>query len=225
MRLQKYISSAGFCSRRKAEDLIAAGRVKVDGRVESELGFKVDGTKDLKIEIDGILLKKNLEKIYLILNKPRGYTCTTKKFKNEKNIYDLLPKEFHHLHYVGRLDKDSSGLLILTNDGDLTQKFTHPKFGHKKVYKVKFSGTFSKVDIDKFCNKIVLDGDKIKADLKILRIFDKSTEAEITIYQGKKRQIRRMFEVVGFTVLRLHRIQMGEIKLPENLENGEYVRI
>jgi len=136
--LQKYISRSGYCSRRKAEELIVDAKVVVNDEIAS-LGCRVDDSD--KITINGETIKAIKEKIYIILNKPVGVTCTSANFKDEKNVFSFLPPEYDILHVVGRLDKDSSGLVLLTNDGDLTQKITHPSFQHEKKYIVQCKKT------------------------------------------------------------------------------------
>src|SRR3989339_1205689 len=133
--LQKYISNSGHCSRRQAVELIRAGGVKVNGET-AELGRKVSDIDT--VEINGIKIINPKEKIFIVLNKPVGYTCTNRSFKGEKNVFELLPSEYRNLHVVGRLDKNSRGLVLLTNDGDYTLRATHPRYEHEKRYIVDF---------------------------------------------------------------------------------------
>jgi 23S rRNA pseudouridine2605 synthase len=240
MRIQKYLSQIGYCSRRKAEELIKQGKVLVNGEIVS-LGYKIEPEliHELKINLSStkienpsstkiwneeILNLQNQAKIYLIFNKPIGYTCTKKIFKNEENIFSLLPKKLKNLKSAGRLDKNTSGLLILTNDGDFIQKITHPKYNCNKVYEVLINGILTQEEIQQFENGINLtDGMTSKAQLEIIEKKPYQTFLKVTIHEGKKRQIRRMFEFLGHKVIRLNRIQIGKIKLPKNLKKGDYV--
>jgi len=222
--LQKYISNAGYCSRRKAEGLIRLGRVKVNNKI-AELGIKASSDDKIKIGDELIVLPK--EKIYIILNKPVGVTCTNRKFKNEKNVFELLPDEFKNLHVVGRLDKNSSGLVLLTNDGDLTMRMTHPKFGHEKKYiiqlRIKNQESSIKEIISSFIKGIDIgDGDGVVKAKKI-RYLEKN-KFEIVLTDGKKRQIRRMFKALGLDVVDLKRAAIGNIKLG-NLEEESWKKL
>ncbi|KKP39898.1 MAG: Pseudouridine synthase, Rsu [Candidatus Peregrinibacteria bacterium GW2011_GWF2_33_10] len=223
MRLQKFIGNLGYVSRRKAEELIRNEQVKVNGETITELWHQVDPASHPQIEIKNQEIKSDLNKTYIILNKPKGYTCTKKEFINEKNIYELLPPQFANLHYTGRLDKDSSGLMILTNDGDFTQQMTHPKFALNKIYLAKIKGELTTEKISKFCNGLKLeDGLTAKAKLEVLKQKEDLAELKITIHEGKKRQIRRMFEFLNLRVLNLHRLQIGPIKLPKSLPERQW---
>ncbi|OGF26902.1 hypothetical protein A2331_02525 [Candidatus Falkowbacteria bacterium RIFOXYB2_FULL_34_18] len=221
MILQKFISQSGHCSRRKAEQLIREKMVTVNDKL-AELGMKIN-------ENDGVYIGKTkiqplAEKIYIILNKPAGYTCTNRKFKGEKNIFELVPA-YPSLHAVGRLDKNSRGLLLLTNDGELTQKLTHPKYEHEKKYKVKIKE--AKININLIINNMksgidIGDGD---GTVKVKNImYIKNNTFLIILTEGKKRQIRRMFTVLGYKIEDLVRIAMGKLEL-KNLPEGKYKHI
>ncbi|MCK4540503.1 rRNA pseudouridine synthase [Candidatus Parcubacteria bacterium] len=234
--LQKFIANAGYCSRRKAEELIRLGRVKVNNKI-AELGMKVSENDKVKIGDESIVLPK--EKIYIILNKPIGVTCTNKKFKGEKNIFELLPDEFKNLHVVGRLDKNSRGLVLLTNDGDLTMRMTHPKFGHEKKYLIQLrikprfaeatrgkneelhtSSEYRRIKeiVGGFLKGIDIgEGDGLVKAKKI-RYLEKN-RFEIVLTEGKKRQIRRMFKAIGLEVADLKRVAIGDVELG-NLKEG-----
>jgi pseudouridine synthase len=209
--LQKAIAASGYCSRRKAEDLIKAGRVRVNGKV-ALIGTKINPEKD-KITIKGQLIKSASEKIYIKMNKPLGYTCTNRKFKGEKNIFDLIDLP-DRLFVVGRLDKESRGLVILTNDGDLSQKLTHPSFQHKKNYEVRVGGEFRDGE---FVARKMLSGIDIGENEGIVRAKDakylQNNLFIITLSEGKKRQIRRMFQALGLNVLDLRRTEISGLKL------------
>jgi pseudouridine synthase len=214
-RLQKIIANSGLCSRRKAEELIEQKRVLVNGKVAT-IGKKASKTDN--IVVDGEALSQSPKKlVYYKFNKPNGYTCTNRKFENEKNIFDIIDIK-EKLIIVGRLDKDSNGLLILTNDGQLAQKITHPKFGIQKEYLVQADRSQSpKVIVKEFLQGIESEGDLLVADKVLHQGNDKYL---ITLSQGKKRQIRRMFEALNSKVISLQRIRIGNIRL-DNLPTGK----
>ena len=221
MILQKFMVEAGYCSRRRATELIKTGRVAVNGQ-KAEPGARVGENDDVRIGGVKLRLKKN--KIYIKLNKPIGYTCTNRKFKGEKNIFELLPKKARQaslLHVAGRLDKNSRGLILLTNDGNLTKRLTHPKYGHEKTYivKIKNQNANIKMTIQKLKRGIEIDrsGEILKAkDVKYLE----NNEFEIVLTEGKKRQIRRMFKALGYEVDDLKRMAIGGLKLGNLKEGG-----
>lgn len=222
-RLQKYIARSGHCSRRQADELISDGvSVKVNG-VLAESGMKVDDSDE--ITIDGVPIGAVKEKVYIKLNKPTGYTCTSKRFKSEKNIYELLPQkvqEDHSVHIVGRLDKDSQGLVLLTNDGELTQELTHPSRGHEKKYVVtvrKKEGRDVGDIEDAFMAGMELEDIGDVRAKKIKHIGGDTFEVVLT--QGKKRQIRMMFRAVGEHVMTLKRISIDNLKVGA-LKEGEW---
>ncbi|MDD5291245.1 MAG: pseudouridine synthase [Patescibacteria group bacterium] len=208
--LQKYIAQSGFCSRRKAEELIKQGRVFINDKL-AEPGVKAEEEDEVKIDGKKINLPK--EKIYIKMNKPIGYTCTSRRFSAEKNIFSLIGRK-ERLFVAGRLDKDSRGLILLTNDGDLTQRITHPKFGHEKRYVVKIKKTKIKdKDIENLFRRGVDigEGDGIVRAKDIKYIGD--NKFEIILAEGKKRQIRRMFKAMGLEVEDLIRVSIGRLKL------------
>lgn len=214
--LQKYIANSSFCSRRKAEELILAGKVFVNGRM-AEPGMRVGGEDDVVVGKNKI--ENNAEKIYIKLNKPAGFVCTNRKFVKEKNIFELI-KEKEKLFVVGRLDKDSRGLVILTNDGDYAQKITHPSFGHEKEYLIKVD----QANFDyKFIVKKIKLGVKSGDDLLTVKNIDflGSNNFKIILTSGKKRHIRRIFEVLGLKVVDLLRTRIDDIKLNDLIE-GNY---
>lgn len=219
-RLQKYMSECGIASRRKSEELIKSGQVKVNGKVITELGFKVDGTET--IEVKGEFFKKE-EKEYYLLYKPEGYITSTKDEKGRKTVLDLIETK-KKIFPVGRLDFDTSGILILTNDGELTNKLTHPKGDIEKVYSVKIKGIIKGEDIKKLSEGIILNGLKTKeAKVKLKRIdkFNKKSYVEITITEGRNHQVKDMFASVGHQVLKLKRKRYAFLTL-NGLKKGEY---
>lgn len=216
--LQQFLSQAGVASRRSATDAIKQGRVKVNGRT-AELGLKIDPRKD-KIKIGKRLIKMEAKKIYYLVNKPIGYTSTTKDKHAKKLVTQLVP-QIPKVWPVGRLDKNSHGLIILTNDGELTNRLTHPKFNHQKEYLVTLNKPIAKELLLKLDRGIKLKEGLAKAD-KLKKIS--SLKLSITIHQGWNRQIRRMLDKCGYKVADLQRIRIGEYKLG-NLKTGKYKRI
>ncbi len=219
-RLQKAIAESGYCSRRRAEELIQEGIVTVNGEV-AIIGQSV--TDEDEILVDGKPLKSQAPKIYIALNKPPGYTCTNRRFEGEKNIFDLVDVD-ERLFVVGRLDKDSRGLVILTNDGDYALKVTHPRYHHEKVYEVTVKNEKdldSKGVISVLKKGITSDGEFLVAK-KATYLGENSYK--ITLAEGKKRQLRRMFGYMDLWVTDLIRTQIGNVKLGD-LEEGEWQEI
>lgn len=219
MILQKVIASSGYCSRRKAEDMINKGQVKVNGE-KATPGDQADPEKDI-ILIKNKPLPDIKEKVYIRLNKPAGYTCTNRKFPGEKNIFSLVQVP-QRLFAIGRLDKDSRGLIILTNDGELTQMLAHPKFKHDKVYQVKVRGEIRhpKVFLNKLMKGIDIgDGDGFVSPKKAL--YQDDGTFLLTLEEGKKRQIRRMFQAMNLEIIDLKRISFGKLGVG-GIKEGEW---
>ena len=211
-RLQVFLSHNGVSSRREAMRIIQAGQVSVNGRVVIEPSTAVDPQKD-KITVNGQHIQKK-QYDYIILNKPKGYVTTRKDPFAEKTIYDLLPKDFHHLVPVGRLDQDSEGLLLLTNDGQLTHQLIHPRFHVDKIYWVRMKGQLTAAQKTQLEKGIFLDGTRTApAKIKDVKISGSYTECLVTIHEGRKRQIRRMISHVGHDVIDLKRISQGPLQL------------
>ena len=222
-RLQKWISEAGYTSRRKAEELISAGKVKVNGKVVTELGTKVSD-KD-EIEIDNKILVKETKEYYLI-NKPRGVITSTSDDKSRKVVTDLIPTEAR-IYPVGRLDYDTTGALLLTNDGEFANIITHPKSNVDKVYLAKLEGIIKGEQINKLKEGVFLDHTKVVPSRVKLKKVNQETNTcivEIIIHEGKNHQVKRMFESVGFHVEKLKRERVG-IFTVENLKSGEYRKL
>ena len=218
-RLNKYIASAGICSRRKADELIESGAVIVNDKKVTELGYLVK-EKD-KVFINNKLIHPIKHQYYRFF-KPAGYITTASDEKGRKTIYDLLPDELLGLKPVGRLDKDSTGLLILTNDGDLINELTHPSVKVPKVYLVSVDSVIHQHELEQMANGIEIDNGKIAyADIQVLEADKTKTVMRITLYQGMNRQIRKMFEHFGYEVKSLKRIQHATIQL-EGLKRGEF---
>ena len=215
-RLQKYISQAGFASRRHAEELILAGKVKVNGQIVRELGTKVEPGKD-KVEVNG--KKLAIQKlIYMVLYKPKRYMTTRFDPVRRHTVFELLPENLRNVVWpVGRLDFNTEGLLIFTNDGELTQLLTHPSKEHEREYEVILDKELSGGRIEKLQNGMMIDGKKTAP----AKVRANGTTVYITIHEGWNRQVRRMFAVLGFTVRNLKRIRIGKLKL-KDLQLGQY---
>lgn len=225
-RLQKFMASCGVASRRKCEELILSGKVKVNNVVVRELGVKVDPKKDKVTYLDKEIHKEE-KKIYIMLNKPEGYITSVKDEKNRKTILDIVKTE-ERIYPIGRLDYDSSGLILLTNDGDIYNKIIHPRVEIDKKYIATCRGIFTEEEMKKFENGIDIGG-YITSNAKI-EIIDKEKDkrskewvstVEITIHEGKNRQVRKMCSALNHEVLTLRRISIGELKLGY-LKKGEY---
>jgi 23S rRNA pseudouridine2605 synthase len=214
MRLQKYLASAGVASRRAAEELIVSGRVSVNGQVCTVLGTKIDPDKD-EVAVDGLEVKPK-KKVYVALHKPPGYICTRKDPESRKTIHELLPPEWSNLYTVGRLDRASEGLIFLTNDGDFCLKLTHPRYGVVKTYIVTVAGRIEKTHLEKICKGVYHSGERLRA-IKAVLISANNTNSivEVELNEGKNREVRRIFEAIGFKVKRLVRTKIGQIKLGE----------
>lgn len=219
-RLQKVIAHAGIASRRKAEQLIQEGKVTVNGKVIKELGVKV--TSNDRVEVEGIPLERE-EPVYLLFYKPRGVISSVKDEKGRKVVTDYLPQIKERVYPVGRLDFDTSGLLLLTNDGEFANLLMHPRNEIEKVYIVKTKGIPSKEKLKNLQNGVMLeDGKTAPAKVKMLSLDKKKQTAiiEIIIHEGRNRQVRRMLEAIGHPVLKLKRERYGSITL-DGLKTGE----
>lgn len=219
-RLQKRIASLGYCSRRKAEELIKEGKVKVNDSVVTELGYKVED-KD-QIKVDDILLEGE-QKVYFLLNKPRGVVCTTEDDKNRKIITSLIDTNLR-IFPVGRLDYDTTGLIILTNDGELANLLTHPKSNIEKTYIAKINGKLLPNELISLKSGVIIDKVKTKRARVKPRSYDKKTNTsivEITITEGRNHQVKKMFEKVGHRVLKLKRERYAFLTL-EGLASKDY---
>lgn len=221
-RLQKYMAGCGVASRRKCEELILDGKVRVNGNTVSELGVKVNPLTDI-VEYEGKVLKKEEHKVYIMLNKPEGYISSVKDEKDRPTIMDIV-KVKERVYPIGRLDYDSSGLLLLTNDGDVYNKIIHPREELIKKYVVVVKGEISKNDIERFEAGIDIGGYiTAPASLEIISYdgFKDISTIEVGIHEGKNRQIRKMCAALNHEVLALKRISVGKLKLGY-LKRGEY---
>lgn len=222
-RLQKVIANSGICSRRKAEELILNGKVKVDGEIVTTLGTKVSEKSDILVNDIKI---NNEEKEYYLLNKPRGVVTTTKDDKNRKTVVDLIETD-KRIYPIGRLDYDTTGVLLLTNDGEFANLIMHPKNEIDKVYMAKLEGIMSVDAIKKLESGVTIDNSVVKASrIKVRKIDYKANNSmvEMTIHEGKNHQVKKMFESVGFPVLKLKREVVGFLTT-EGLNSGEYRKL
>ena len=220
-RLQKIIAAAGVDSRRHAEKLITAGRVSVNDVVVCKLGVKADAAKDI-IRVDGKTISVDKTMIYIVLHKPAGYVTTLSDPERRPTVADLITDVPERVYPVGRLDYDSEGLLLLTNDGDFAQKMQHPRFQLPKVYRVKIQGRLSKDEIKQLSKGVKLEDGIFKPEnMQIEKFNDKSCWLLLTLREGKNRIIRRGFEAAGHRVARLVRETIGVVSL-SNLKEGSW---
>lgn len=223
MRLQKFMAHAGAASRRKSEELIKEGRVKVNNNIVTEMGLEVDPNKD-RVYLDGKRLNLENENIYIILNKPIGVVTTSSDEKGRLNVVDLVD-ETKRVYPVGRLDIDTTGLVLLTNDGALANILMHPKNNIYKTYIATVEGKPNARELNLLRNGLSLrDLKTSKAKVKILKNFDKDSIVEISIHEGKNHQVKRMFSYIGHEVKKLKRISIGKIELGNlEIENYRYL--
>ncbi len=221
MRLNKFLAHCGIASRRRADEIIAEGRVKINGQTISELGVIVDEEFD-KVEVDGNLVMLPQEQTYIALNKPAGILVTAKDDRGRETIRSLLRGLKTRVNHVGRLDQDSEGLLLLTNDGELAFRLTHPRYEIAKTYRVVIKGQVEPLDLGKFSSGIELeDGHIGHAEAKVVRGDSHVTELQIILREGRKREIRQMCKALGYAVLVLQRLQFGNVSLGK-LPPGEW---
>ena len=222
VRLQKYIAMCGVASRRKAEELIEKGTVKVNGEKITELGTKVEIGAD-KVTVKGQEIKPEQKNFYIMLNKPTGYVSTVSDQFDRPTVLDLVGADIKsRIFPVGRLDYDTSGLLLLTNDGDFTYKVTHPKFELEKTYIALLKGGITIAGLNKLRRGVKIDDfTTAPAKVEIIDAKDGYTQVKITIHEGKNRQVRKMFDTVGSKVVELERISIGTVELG-NLPLGHW---
>lgn len=223
-RLQKYLANSGIASRRKAEEYILDGKVKVNGKIVTELGTKVNPNKDI-IEFEGKRVNNDIKKVYVLLNKPIDYVTTVKDQFNRNTVVDLVKNAGNNLLPVGRLDMYTSGALILTNDGDFIFHVTHPKHEVEKTYTATLRGKVTNEDIESLRQGVVIDEEyKTKpAKVRIMKIDEENnlSRLEIIIHEGKNRQVRKMCEAIGKKVIALHRSKIGNIDV-KDLKIGQW---
>jgi len=217
VRLQKYLADCGIASRRKAEELILQGKVKVNGKVVNELGSKVNTDRD-KVEFNGKIIKATKKKVYILLNKPEGYISASKDQFDNQSVLKLIDIK-ERIFPVGRLDKDTTGALILTNDGDFSYRLSHPKHEVNKVYIAEVKGCPTASEMQAFMKGIIIDGKKTyPAKIRILKETKKNSIVEIIIHEGRNRQVKKMCKEIGHEVISLQRYAIDTItidKLPE----------
>ena len=224
MRLQKYLASCGVASRRNSEKLISEGRVSVNGITVTELGSQVDELADV-VQVDGITVSPEQEKHYLIYNKPVGEVTTAFDPEGRPTVMDRFKDYPVRLFPVGRLDYDSEGLLLLTNDGDLMNRLLHPSFEIPKAYLTKVSNAVSDEEIRKLRKGVIIDHRMTSpAAVKLIRHDMFSTDLLITIHEGRNRQVRKMIEAIGHQVVRLKRVRFGPLQL-DDLPSGMWRRL
>lgn len=220
-RLQKYLAHAGIGSRRSCEELIVQGKVKVNGQVVTALGTKIDPHKDV-VQINGKTVQKKERKVYIVLNKPTGYVTTSKDPQGRPTVLDLIKEKETRIYPVGRLDFETEGLLLLTNDGELAYRLTHPKYKVKKVYHVLVKGVPEEKSLQILRKGVLLDdGMTQPAEVKVLKRGNNTALLELTIHEGKNRQVRRMCEAIKHPVIKLKRIKVGFLTLG-SLPKGKY---
>ena len=223
-RLQKVIASSGIASRRKAEELINKGKVKVNGNIVTELGTKVSGNDT--IEVDGTILKRDSVKEYYLLNKPRGVISSVSDDLNRPTVVDYIDTDAR-IYPLGRLDYDTTGLIILTNDGELTNILAHPRNKIPKTYIAKIEGLLNKDDIDRLRNGILIEGRKVVVENFKIRDkdFEKKTSLiELTIFEGRNHIVKKLFYFLHHPVIRLSRIKIAFLS-SENLKSGQYRKL
>ncbi len=220
IRLQKYMADCGVASRRKAEEMIAAGRVKVNGQTAS-VGDKINPKRDT-VSVNGKKLTRDKNYIYLMLNKPRGFVTTMSDEMDRKCVAQLVADVGKRVYPVGRLDRDSEGLLLFTNDGEFANALTHPSRHIAKVYRVSVKPAITEDQISILTSSLMIDGRKtMPADVRVLSKEEDRSSLEITLFEGRNRQIRRLCEEAGLETVRLKRMSIGQLRLG-GLKVGEY---
>ncbi len=220
MRLNKFLSNSGVASRRKCEEIILEGKVFVNGKQVTELGTIINEKKD-KVTVEGKAIKLPSSFVYIKLNKPKGYACTANDEKGRKTIYDLVDCQ-ERLFSIGRLDFETEGLIILTNDGDFANKVGHPKYNVEKEYRVTVEGEIKESEMAVMRNGVVVDGERMPSARVEWLSYEKGfTKLSVIIDEGQNRQVRRMFEAIGKTIKLLKRVRIGGVKLG-GLKRGEF---
>ncbi len=219
MRINKYIASSGVCSRRKADELIKQGKVKVNNKIVINLGDDISPND--KVEVLGNVISINQNLVYFLLNKPKGVICSASDEKGRKTVLDIV-KTNERIYPIGRLDYDSEGLILLTNDGELSYKLTHPKMQIPKTYVVKIKGDIKESELAVLRNGVKIENVKYnKCKIKVLSKDATNTKLEIVLTEGKNREIRKMFEFIGKEITLLKRTKIADLKLG-SLDRGEY---
>jgi len=223
MRLNKYIAQAGIASRRKADELTLQGKVRINGAVMKEPGYDV--AEDDVVEVNGQVVKHDAKKVYIMLNKPKGFITSVKDEKDRPTVMELVSDIEERLFPIGRLDYNTSGLLLMTNDGDLSFKLAHPKHQIYKTYRARVSGQLSGEKLTRLRNGVDIGGFVTsRAEVSVIKQSERSAIVEIKIFEGKNRQVRKMFAAVGNKVLDLERVAIGELYLG-HLKEGHYRKL
>lgn len=225
MRINKYLAESNVASRRASDKLVEAGKVSVNGKIVTKLGTEIDEMRDV-VMVNGVRVTPVKNYQYYMLNKPKGYVTTVKDEFDRKTVMSLIKETAKvRLFPVGRLDYDTEGLLIITNDGDLANRLTHPKNAIPKTYSVRINGEVKDADLEPLRKGILLDGERTnKCKVKLLEFDGKESRIEVTITEGRNRQVRRMFEAIGRQVEFLKRTKVGELKVG-GLSRGEYRKL
>lgn len=220
MRINKYLAECGLSSRRKCEAFVLDGKVKINGKLVTELSTEVKDSDT--VTVDGNKVQPIKKHVYLMMNKPKGYICTANDEFGRKTVLDLIKNREERIFPVGRLDYDTEGLLILTTDGDLANRLTHPRNEITKTYSAKVEGEVGEDLLDRIRNGIILDGVKTKkCKIKLVEYKDGFSRFEVVISEGRNRQVRRMFESINKQVVFLKRVAIGDLKL-KGLNRGDY---
>lgn len=220
LRLNKFLSNSGVASRRKCDEIIASGKVTVNGKVVTEIGSQINEKKD-KVMVEGKAVCLPSSFVYIKLNKPKGYACTASDEKGRKTIYDLVDCE-ERLFSIGRLDYNTEGLIILTNDGDFANKVSHPRYDVEKEYRVTIEGKIKESELAVLRKGVVVDGQKMPpAKVKLLSQDENVSKISVVINEGQNRQVRRMFESIGREIKLLKRVRIGSVRLG-GLSRGQW---
>lgn len=220
MRLNKFLSNSGVASRRKCDDIIKEGKVFVNGKQVTELGLQVNPNKD-KVMLEGKRISLPSSFVYIKLNKPKGYACTASDEKGRKTIYELIDSD-ERLFSIGRLDYDTEGLLLLTNDGEFANKVAHPRYHMDKEYRVTAEGEIKESELAVMRKGVVIDGERLpSAKVEKLSFENGFTKLSVVIDEGQNRQVRRMFEAIGHQIKLLKRVRIGAVRLG-GLSRGQY---
>ncbi|PKQ38598.1 MAG: pseudouridine synthase [Actinobacteria bacterium HGW-Actinobacteria-1] len=212
-RINKFLARAGIASRRGAEELISAGRVRLNGNLVVELGTKVVPGRDV-VEVDGVPVRVKADRVYVVLNKPTGYVSTLKDPQGRRTVAELMPETDHRLFNVGRLDMDTTGLLLLTDDGELAHRLMHPRYHVSKEYLATVAGRPTEETLKHLRSGVELDDGMTRpAEATAERLGDTTSVVRLVIREGRKRQVRRMLRAVGHRVVALHRVRFGPIEL------------
>lgn len=220
IRLNKFLSSCGVASRRRSDELIREGKIAINGKTVTTPGVVVNERKD-KVSYDGKELTLPSSFVYIKLNKPKGYICSASDEKGRKTIYDLIKTE-ERLFSIGRLDYDTEGLIILTNDGDFANQVAHPSYSIEKEYQVTIEGKILESELAVMRKGAIVDGERMPpARVKLISADEKTTKLSVVINEGQNRQVRRMFEAIGKVIILLKRVRIGQVRLG-GLSRGEY---